>query len=69
MFSFDSRQGYYPFLIYLFYTNFSYEDNDDNVMLSTLVKGIKIQLTPKSLSRILHIPYHDLNLSEIEMTE
>ena len=26
MFSTDSRQGYYPFLIHLFYTNLTYEE-------------------------------------------
>ena len=52
MFSFESRQGYYPSLIYLFYTNLNYEDNDDNIILSTLVKGIEIKMTPRSLGRI-----------------
>jgi len=67
MFSSESKQGYYPSLIYLFYTNLSYEDNDDNVQLTTLVKGNEIKLTPKSLGRIINISYHSLNLSEIEM--
>ena len=31
MFSTDSRQGYYPFLIHLFYTNLTSEDNEDDV--------------------------------------
>ena len=47
----------------------NFEDNDDNVQLSTLVKGVEIKLTPKSLGRILHIPFHGLTLSEIEMTD
>ena len=51
------------------YTNLNFEDNDDNVQLSTLVKGIDIKLTPKSLGRILYIPYHGLTLSKIEMTD
>jgi len=68
MFSFESKHGYYPSLIYLFYTNLSYEDNNDNVLLIILVKGIEIKLTSKSLSHILNILYHGLTLSEIEMT-
>jgi len=67
MFSFDSRKGYYPSLIYLFYTNLNYEDNDDNVMLSILLKAVEIRMTPRSLGRILHISSHGLTLSEIEM--
>ena len=69
MFSIDSKQGYYPFLLHLFYTNLNFEDNDDNVQLSTLVKGVDIKLTLKSLGRILNIPYHGLTLNEIEMTD
>lgn len=69
MFSFESRQGYYPSLIYLFYTNLSYEDNDDKVLMSTLIKGVEIQMTPRSLGCILHILYNGLTLSEIEMTD
>jgi len=68
MFSYESKQGYYPFLIHLFYTILNFEDNDDNFQLSTLVKGVNIKLTPISLDRILNIPYHGLNLSEINMT-
>ena len=56
------------FFLHLFYTNLNFEDNDDNVQLSTLVKGVDIKLTPKSLGRIFHIPYHGLTLSKIEMT-
>ena len=69
MFSINSKKGYYSFLIHLFYTNLNFENNDDNVQLTTLVKGVKIKLTPKSLGRILHIPYHGLTLSEIEMID
>ena len=46
-FSIENKQGYYPSLIYLFFTNISYEDDDNSVMLSTLVNGINIELTPK----------------------
>jgi len=69
MFSFDSRQDYYPSLIYLFLTNLNYEDNDDNVILFTLIKGVKIQLTSWSLGHILHNLSYGLTLSEIEMTD
>jgi len=69
MFFTGSRQGYYPFLLHLFYTNLTYEDNDDTVQLCSLVKGVHIKLTPKSLGRILSIPYHDLSLSDIEMND
>ena len=51
------------------YSNLNFEDNDDNVQLTTLVKGVEIKLTPKSLGCILHIPYHGLTLSEIEMID
>ena len=47
----------------------NFKDNDDNVQLSTLVSGVDIKLIPKSLSCILHIPYHGLTLNEIEMTD
>ena len=69
MFSINSRQGYYPFLIHLFYTNLPYEDNDDNVHINSLVKGVHIKLSPKSLGRILFIPYHDLSLNDINMDD
>ena len=49
MFFTESRQGYYLFLLHLVYTNFTYEDNDDIVQLSSLVKGVHVKLTPKSL--------------------
>jgi len=52
MFSTDSRQGYYPFLIHLFYTNLTYKDNDDNIHIYSLVKGVNIKLSPKFLGRI-----------------
>jgi len=56
-------------LLHLFYTNLNFEDNDDNVQLSTLVKSVHIKLNPKSLGCIFHIYYHSLTLSEIEMTD
>jgi len=56
-------------LIYLFYINLNYEDNDDTVILSTFVKGVEIKMTPRSLGRILCIPSHGLTLSEIEMND
>ena len=67
MFSTDSRQGYYPFLINLFYTNLTFEDNEDDVHIYSLVKGINIKLSPKSIGRILSIPYNGLLLNDIEM--
>ena len=54
---------------HLFYTNLNFEDDDDNVQLSTFVKGVDIKLTPKFLDCILHIPDHGLTLSEIEMID
>jgi len=69
MFSTDSRQGYYPLLIHLFYTNLTYEDNDDNVHIYSLVKGVHIKLSPKSLGRILLISYHGLSLNDIDMDD
>jgi len=38
-------------------------------MLSTLTIGININLTPKSLGKILNIPSHRLILNEIEMDD
>ena len=52
MFSTDSGQDYYPFLIHLFYTNLTYEDNEDDVHIYSMVKGVNIKLSPKSLGRI-----------------
>jgi len=64
-----SRQGYYPFFIHLFYTNLTYEDNDDNVHIYSLVKGFHIKLSLKSLGRILSIPYHGLSFNDIDMND
>jgi len=69
MFSTDSRQGYYPFLIHLFYTNLTYEDNEDDVHIYSMVKGVNIKLSPKSLDRIFSIPYHDLSINDINMDD
>ena len=38
-------------------------------MLSTLVKGVEIKMTLRSLGRILCIPSHGLTLSGIEMND
>ena len=54
---------------HLFYTNLTYEDNDDNVHIYSLVKGVHIKLSPKSLRRILSIPYHGLSLNDIDMDD
>jgi len=56
-------------LIHLFYTNLTFEDNDDNVHIYSPVKGVHIKLSPKSLGRILFIPYHDLSLNDIDMDD
>ena len=69
MFSTEFKQGYYPFLIYLFYTNLTYEDNEDDVHIYSLVKGINIKLSPKSIGRILSIPFHGLLLDDITMDD
>jgi len=61
----ESRKRYYPFLIHLFYTNLTYEDNDDNVHIHSLIKDVHIKLSPKFLGRILFIPYHGLSLNDI----
>jgi len=68
MFPINSKQEYYPFLIHFFYITLNFEDNGDNVQMTTLDKGVEIKLTSESLGHILHIPYHGLILSEIEMT-
>ena len=69
MFSTDFKQAYYPFLIYLFYTNLTFEDNEDDVHIYSLVKGINLKLSPKSIGRILSIPFHGLLLDEIIMDD
>ena len=69
MFSTNSRQEYYPFLIHLFYINLTYEDNDDNVHIYSLVKGVNIKLSPKFLGRIFSIPYHGLSINDIDMVD
>jgi len=68
LFFINSKQGYYSSLIYLFFTNLIYED-DDFAMLSTLFNGIDIDLTPKSLGNILNILSQCLALNEIEMDD
>jgi len=42
---------------------------NDSESLKTLVKGIDIELTSKSIRKILQIHYKGLELSEIEMTD
>jgi len=39
------------------------------VLLSTLVNGVDIELTPKSLEKILDISYQGLSLNEIELND
>ena len=69
MFSTDSRQGYYPFLIHLFYTNLTYEDNDENVHIYSMVKCVNIKLSPKSLGHIFSVPYHGQSINDINMDD
>jgi len=38
-------------------------------IISSLVKGVYIKLTPKSLGRIFSIPYHNLSLNDIDMDD
>ena len=52
-----------------FYTNLTYEDNDDNVHIYSLVKGVHIKLSSKSLGCILSIPYHGLSLNDIDIAD
>ena len=56
-------------MIHFFDTNLTYEDNNDSVHIYSLVKGVHIKLSPKSLDRILSIPYHVLCLNDIEMDD
>jgi len=42
LFSIEDKQGYHLSLIYLFFTNLTYEDDDNSVKLSTLVNGVDI---------------------------
>ena len=56
-------------MIHLFYANLTYEDNDDYVHIYSLIKGVYIKLSSKSLGRILSIPYHGLSLNDIEMDD
>ena len=65
----DSRQGYYPFLIHLLYTNLTYEDNDDDVHIYSMVKGVNIKLSSKFLGHIFSIPYHSLFINDINMDD
>ena len=69
MFSTEFKQAYYPFLIYLFYTNLAYEDNEDAVHLYSYVKGVHLKLSPKTIGRILSIPFTGLSLDEIVMDD
>ena len=69
MFFIESKKGYYPFLIHLFYINLTYEDYDDNVHIYSLAKSVHIKLSLKSLGRIFSIPYHGLSLNDIDMDD
>ena len=69
MFSTEFKQAYYSFLIYLFYTNLSYEDNEDAIHLYSYVKGVHIKLSIKSIGRILQISFTGLSLDEIVMDD
>ena len=68
LFSTKSKQGFYPTLRHLFFTNLVYEDNG-NEILSTIVKGTEIELTPRSLGKILHISYQDLTINDIHIDD
>ena len=56
-------------MIYQFFTNLVFEDDDNYETLSTLVKGTEIDLTLKSLGKILHFSYTGLNLHDINMDD
>ena len=69
MFSSEVKDAYYPFLIYLFYTNLAFEDNENKTYLASYVKGVHIKLSIKNIGRILSIPYSGLTLDEIVMDD
>ena len=69
LFYIEHKQGYHPSVIYLFFTNLIYEYDDNSLMLSTLINGIAINLTPKFLGKILNILSHGLTLNEIDMND
>ena len=56
-------------MIHLFYTNLTYEDNEDDVHIYSMIKGVNIKLSPKSLGRIFSIPYHGLSINDISMDD
>ena len=66
----DYKTVYYPSLIYLFFTNISYHNATTDIeYLKTLVKGIEIGLTSKSIGKFLQIPCKGLDLSGIDMSD
>jgi len=69
--SMDYKIAYYPSLIRLFFTNMTHHHNTktDFQSLKTLVKDTNIELTSKSIDKILQIPYKGLKISYIEMTD
>jgi hypothetical protein len=68
--SHDSLVPYYPSLIYLFYTNIQVDETitRGKVILS-LVKGMKLRLTPTMLEDILHIPNTGIPLHNVVMND
>ena len=68
--SIDSLSFHYPNLIYLFYTNLELESSINNVdLLSSLVKGIEIKLTPQIIGDILQIPSSGFSLQDVVMND
>ena len=60
LFSTKFKQGFYPSLIYLFFTNLTYKDDDNSELFSTIVKETEIELSSRSLGKIFHISYRGL---------
>ena len=56
-------------MLFQFYTNLTFEDNEDDVHIYSFVKGMNIKLSPKSIGRILSISYHGLSINDINMDD
>jgi hypothetical protein len=63
----ENKTPHYPTLILLFFTNLTRASTLNNKdILKTLVKGIEIKLSPKSIGKILNIPFEGVDLDEVD---
>ena len=70
LFSAENKKPSYPFLVQLFYTNIERVGTiGGSEKIKTLVKGMEIELTTKTIGKIFNIPYQGVSLSSVRMND